>query len=193
MRPRPAPSGLDVALIEPENPHVHYFESQYRGYVVVDLAREHMETSLRIISDRRDPRAIVFTLRRFVAESGKPARFRSDVLSSPMHRPIPPRCDRGDLARTQGWQERTLSAKAEQACSRISSGPTEARRTKGPALGTCASLPCAAYIPNKGRHKFVGPTWLYDAWGGGPLRRSSACAITACIVCGHAPLGLATN
>jgi alkaline phosphatase D len=57
----------------PENPHIRYFESEFRGYVVVDLTREHMEARLQVISDRHDPKAIVSTLKRFVVESGKPA------------------------------------------------------------------------------------------------------------------------
>jgi alkaline phosphatase D len=56
----------------PENPHVRYFESRHRGYLAVDLFRERMETRLQVISDRRDPRATVSTLKRFVVESGKP-------------------------------------------------------------------------------------------------------------------------
>jgi hypothetical protein len=56
----------------PENPHVRYFESRYRGYVAVDLFRERMETRLQVISDRRDPKATVSTLKRFGVESGKP-------------------------------------------------------------------------------------------------------------------------
>jgi alkaline phosphatase D len=56
----------------PENPHVRFFESLYRGYVAVDLIRDRMETRMQIISDRRDPKATVSTLKRFVVESGNP-------------------------------------------------------------------------------------------------------------------------
>jgi alkaline phosphatase D len=56
----------------PENPHVRFFESRHRGYVAVDLIRDRMETRMRIISDRRDPKATVSTLKRFVVESGRP-------------------------------------------------------------------------------------------------------------------------
>jgi alkaline phosphatase D len=55
----------------PENPHIRYFESDYRGYVMVDLSRNRLETSLRVISDRRNPHATVSTLKRFVVESCK--------------------------------------------------------------------------------------------------------------------------
>jgi alkaline phosphatase D len=67
----PPPRDLILEAL-PENPHVRYFESRYRGYIAVDLTRERMETRLRVISDRRDPNATVSTLKRFVVESGKP-------------------------------------------------------------------------------------------------------------------------
>jgi alkaline phosphatase D len=55
----------------PENPHIRFFESRYRGYVTVDLAPGRMDALLRVISDRRDRNASVSTLRRFVVESGR--------------------------------------------------------------------------------------------------------------------------
>jgi alkaline phosphatase D len=60
------------ANILPENPHVRYFESQHRGYVIVDLSKDVMETRFQVISDRQNPQATLSTLRRFVVESGKP-------------------------------------------------------------------------------------------------------------------------
>jgi PhoD-like phosphatase len=62
-----------IAAVLPENPHVKYFESRQRGYVSVDLLRDRMETRFQVISDRRDPKATVSTLKRFVVESGKAA------------------------------------------------------------------------------------------------------------------------
>jgi alkaline phosphatase D len=56
----------------PDNPHVRYFESRQRGYVSVELTPERMTTRLRTLSDARDPRATVSTLRSFVVESGRP-------------------------------------------------------------------------------------------------------------------------
>jgi alkaline phosphatase D len=66
----PPPYELIMGVL-PENPHVRYFESRHRGYVAVDLFRERMETRLQVISDRRDPKATMSTLKRFVVESGK--------------------------------------------------------------------------------------------------------------------------
>jgi alkaline phosphatase D len=55
----------------PRTRNMRYFESRHRGYVVVDLNRDRMETRFQVISERRDPAAIVSTLRKFVVESGK--------------------------------------------------------------------------------------------------------------------------
>jgi alkaline phosphatase D len=60
-----------IASALPENPHVKYFESRHRGYVGVDLTRARMETRMQAISDRRDPKATVSTLKRFIVEGGK--------------------------------------------------------------------------------------------------------------------------
>ena len=59
----------------PDNPHVRFFESRQRGYVSVELTPERMTTRLRALSDVRDPRATVSTLRSFVVESGRPGAF----------------------------------------------------------------------------------------------------------------------
>ena len=67
----PPPRDLILEAL-PENPHVRYFESRYRGYIAVDVTRDCMESRLRVISDRRDPNATVSTLKRFVVESGRP-------------------------------------------------------------------------------------------------------------------------
>ena len=65
----PPPHGL-IAELLPENPHVRYFESRYRGYVVVDVNRDRMRARFRVISDRQDPRATVSTLKQFIVVNG---------------------------------------------------------------------------------------------------------------------------
>ena len=65
----PPPHDL-IAELLPENPHVRYFESRHRGYVVVDLDAERMLVRFRSISDRRDPKATVATLKQFVVMTG---------------------------------------------------------------------------------------------------------------------------
>ena len=49
-----------------------FFESRQRGYVSVELTAERMTAHLRTVSDVRDPRATLSTLRSFVVESGRP-------------------------------------------------------------------------------------------------------------------------
>jgi alkaline phosphatase D len=66
------PNYEEIARVLPENPHVRYFESRHRGYVSVDLSRGRMTTKMQVISDRRDPKATVATLKTFVVEAGKP-------------------------------------------------------------------------------------------------------------------------
>ena len=43
-----------------------------RGYVCVDLERAHMQVQMRVVSDARDPKAYISTLKTFAVESGKP-------------------------------------------------------------------------------------------------------------------------
>jgi alkaline phosphatase D len=61
-----------IAQTLPDNPHVHFFESRERGYVCVDLERAHMQARMRVVSDVKDPKATVSTLRTFAVEAGKP-------------------------------------------------------------------------------------------------------------------------
>ena len=66
--------GVDYDLfaqMNPQNPHVRFFESRYRGYVGVDLTPKRMEVKFQAISDRRDSAATVSTLRSFVVEDGR--------------------------------------------------------------------------------------------------------------------------
>jgi alkaline phosphatase D len=65
----PPPHDL-IARLLPDNPHVRYFESRHRGYVSVDVDGERLLARFRAISDRRDPRATVTTLKQFVVARG---------------------------------------------------------------------------------------------------------------------------
>jgi alkaline phosphatase D len=56
----------------PDNPHIHFFESRQRGYVCVDLERSRLQARMRVVSDVRDPKAEVSTLRTYAVEGGKP-------------------------------------------------------------------------------------------------------------------------
>jgi alkaline phosphatase D len=73
----PPPHGL-IAQLLPENPHVRFFESGYRGYVVVDVNRDRMLARFRAISDRLDPRATVATLKQFIVVSGAAGAIESN-------------------------------------------------------------------------------------------------------------------
>ena len=55
----------------PDNPHVHFFESRRRGYVIVDLKREQMQLRMRAVSDAHDPKADISTLKTYAVESGR--------------------------------------------------------------------------------------------------------------------------
>ena len=66
-----APPYESFAEFLPRNPHVKYFESRAHGHVSVDVTPTRMETRFRAISDRRDPKATVSTLKAFVVEDGR--------------------------------------------------------------------------------------------------------------------------
>ncbi len=61
-----------LAQTLPDNPHVHFFESRRRGYVVVDLERAKMAVRMRVVSDAHDPKADIATLKTYAVESGHP-------------------------------------------------------------------------------------------------------------------------
>jgi len=61
-----------LAQTLPDNPHVHFFESRRRGYVVVDLGRAKMQVRMRVVSDAHDPKADISTLKTYAVESGHP-------------------------------------------------------------------------------------------------------------------------
>ena len=56
----------------PNNPHVKFFDSRKRGYVMVDLAREQLSARYQTVSDITDADASLSTLASFVVEDGKP-------------------------------------------------------------------------------------------------------------------------
>ncbi|WGM45890.1 Alkaline phosphatase D [Brevundimonas sp. NIBR10] len=65
------PPYAPFAEMLPENPHVKYFESRAHGFMSIAMTPDRMLTDYRAISDRRDPRATVSTLRTFAVESGR--------------------------------------------------------------------------------------------------------------------------
>jgi alkaline phosphatase D len=59
------------AALLPDNPHIRFFESRKRGYVMVDLARDRLTARLQTVSDVADPDATLSTLRTFTIEDGR--------------------------------------------------------------------------------------------------------------------------
>jgi len=55
----------------PDNPHVKFFESRKRGYVLVDTDRQRMDVKMQIVSDAADPKATLSTLKRWTVENGR--------------------------------------------------------------------------------------------------------------------------
>lgn len=68
----PGPGYDQFASILPQNPHVQYFESRYRGYCLCTVTPETWRTDLRAVADARDPESAVKTLKSFVVENGRP-------------------------------------------------------------------------------------------------------------------------
>ncbi|NJL73606.1 MAG: alkaline phosphatase, partial [Candidatus Competibacteraceae bacterium] len=64
------------AALLPENPHVKFFESRKRGYILCDAAHDKMTADLRIVDDIRDPNTKDGSLGRFVIEAGRPGASR---------------------------------------------------------------------------------------------------------------------
>jgi alkaline phosphatase D len=61
-----------IAQALPDNPHVHFFDSRRRGYVLVDLLPEQMQARMRVVSDAHDPKATIATFKTFAVEGGRP-------------------------------------------------------------------------------------------------------------------------
>jgi alkaline phosphatase D len=64
------------AALLPDNPHVRFFESRFRGYVRCEVTAGRWTADLRVLDDVRDPRTRVRTLATFVVENGRPGAIR---------------------------------------------------------------------------------------------------------------------
>lgn len=51
--------------------HLHYAESRYRGYALVELIGDRLTNHFRIVSDVADPKSAIATLATFVVEDGQ--------------------------------------------------------------------------------------------------------------------------
>jgi alkaline phosphatase D len=61
----------------PENPHIKFFDSRKRGYLLCEAGREAMTADLRVVDDVRDPNTKGGSLARFAVAAGKPGAVRS--------------------------------------------------------------------------------------------------------------------
>ena len=65
------PYELFAAML-PDNPHVKFFESRKRGYVMCEATQAALNVNLRIVDDIRDPNTKDGSLAKFTIEAGKP-------------------------------------------------------------------------------------------------------------------------
>jgi alkaline phosphatase D len=61
----------------PENPHVKFFESRERGYVLAEVTPAAWRSELRVVSTITEPNATARTLGAWVVEAGKPGPQRA--------------------------------------------------------------------------------------------------------------------
>jgi alkaline phosphatase D len=61
----------------PDNPHVKFFESRKRGYVMCEATQSALNAHLRIVDDIRDPKTKDATLAKFTIEAGKPGAVKA--------------------------------------------------------------------------------------------------------------------
>lgn len=55
----------------PDNPHIKFFDSRKRGYILCDAGRQTLTADLRTVEDVRDPKTAGGSLGKFVIEAGK--------------------------------------------------------------------------------------------------------------------------
>ena len=67
----PGPSYEQFVKFLPDNPHVKFFDSRYRGYVAVQVSPKRMDVQFRVISDVKHADASVSTLRSLSVEDGR--------------------------------------------------------------------------------------------------------------------------
>ncbi|HWA62636.1 MAG TPA: alkaline phosphatase D family protein [Caulobacteraceae bacterium] len=67
----PPASFVDKAALAERAPWVKFMNAETHGYMSVEVTPERLSTKFQIVSDRRDPKATVSTLKSWVVESGK--------------------------------------------------------------------------------------------------------------------------
>jgi alkaline phosphatase D len=61
----------------PDNPHIKFFDSRKRGYILCEAGRKAMTADLRTVDDVRDPNTKGGTLARFAIEAGRPGAVKA--------------------------------------------------------------------------------------------------------------------
>ena len=59
-----------------DNPHIHFGDSTFRGYVVFDVSAESCSSRLRAVEDATDRRTGVSTAATFGVDAGRPGARR---------------------------------------------------------------------------------------------------------------------
>jgi len=60
----------------PSNPHIRYFESRRRGYLLCAVTEDHWLADLRTVKAVRDRHSGIDTLRSFYVDSGRPGAWQ---------------------------------------------------------------------------------------------------------------------
>ena len=61
-----------VAAVRDANPHFKYADGSKRGYVLLELSRDRLETRLRVVDTVRQPDAAISTAATFTVRAGRP-------------------------------------------------------------------------------------------------------------------------
>jgi len=72
----PIPYEIFAAML-PDNPHVKFFESRKRGYVMCEVTQSAFNADLRIVDDVRDPKTKDGSLAKFTIEAGRPGAVKA--------------------------------------------------------------------------------------------------------------------
>ncbi len=65
------------AAMLPDNPHIKFFDSRKRGYILCEAGRKTLTANLRVVDDVRDPKTKDGSLGTFVIEAGKPGAVKA--------------------------------------------------------------------------------------------------------------------
>ena len=76
----PGASIRQTAELVLANRHIHFADSEHRGYVLVDLEPQICRAQVRVLRDVADPAAMASTLRRFEIRAGEPGVLQPAIV-----------------------------------------------------------------------------------------------------------------